>query len=144
MGTFERKIAWIPPVVGISLLRAGRVGLWLAVVLWSQACTTGQMGDGPPGTPEVQQDCQVLPQGLGRDTCLHDRLLDTTPADASTIPEQAASIADPLVRSAAVFGWVKEHGNQVTPAMARRLCSTIDNPERDACLRRLSSAHLQR
>jgi len=56
----------------------------------------------------------------------------------------AESIQDPVVRGAAIYGWIGENAASLPPAAAPLLCDQLDAPQAQACERRLQAVHLQR
>lgn len=87
--------------------------------------------------------CDAM-EGPARDRCYHDEILSTPAAEVERVQETAARIQDPVFRSAAVFEWVNAHAREAGVQASTALCQTLDEPARGTCLRRLSSAHLQR
>ncbi|MFT5582743.1 MAG: hypothetical protein ACI9VR_000319 [Cognaticolwellia sp.] len=86
--------------------------------------------------------CQDMGAGLDRDICLSKRL------EALPSPERAsldaALIADPVVRGAAVMRWVEAHNKAWNPQQVLPLCDQLQGRDRGACHRRVQSAHLNR
>jgi len=60
------------------------------------------------------------------------------------VAETAASIDDPVVRGAALYGWVGQHAAALPPEATPALCGQLDAPQAQACQRRMESVHLQR
>lgn len=88
--------------------------------------------------------CEARSAGPERDRCVHDRLLGRPGAEVDLVVADAGAIQDPVMRQAAVYQWVMDHGRELGQGRAMALCNTLEEPGRGTCLRRLSSAHLQR
>jgi hypothetical protein len=87
--------------------------------------------------------CEDLAVQVERDLCAFAALDARPPPTAAAAEIELARIVDPVVRSAATLGWLREHpdvsGNQVGP-----LCLLLEGSERKACVRRANSPHLHR
>lgn len=93
-------------------------------------------------SPSQPLPCEDMAPGLDRDICLSKRLeTHTTPEQASL---DAALIADPVVRGAAVMRWVETHNKAWNPQQVLPLCDQLEGRDRGACHRRVQSAHLNR
>lgn len=82
--------------------------------------------------------------GLARDQCVHDELLAVPASDPDQVIAKAGQIEDPMMRHAAVSGWVAAHVNEVPMAKGKELCALLEGRDRGYCERRLSSPHLKR
>lgn len=75
--------------------------------------------------------------------CGYERVLAAP--DAGTARALALAVEDPVVRGAAVMGWVESHRGGARPQDGQALCAVLESPrEEQACERRLLAAHLQR
>lgn len=93
-------------------------------------------------TPDPPPACEAMPPGLDHDVCVSERLDGhINPQQAS---EDAALIADPVVRGAAVMRWVETHNKAWNPQQVLPLCDQLEGRDRGACHRRVQSAHLNR
>jgi hypothetical protein len=90
-------------------------------------------------------DCSSLATVPERDRCRYQEFM-ALPADRV---EEALLLApileDPIVRGAAIVGWVQKHSRSLSQEGGDSLCNLLSkNSERTACKRRFSAAHLQR
>jgi hypothetical protein len=108
------------------------------------ACGVALAGCGS-GSLEVTAEpavCAAMDAGAARDVCWKG-VIDAAPAEAwSAVVEHGGKIEDPVVRGAAIFGWVRSRTG--LPAEAAAVCQLLEGAERAACERRVQSAHLQR
>jgi len=89
-------------------------------------------------------DCGRLDDPLDRDTCFHERIGDLDAAAADQVHDLALQIEDPVVRGAAVCGWIEAHVGAYPQAEGHKLCELLTGPQRTYCVRRLQAVHLRR
>ncbi len=95
--------------------------------------------------PACSVPCESAVPGATRDACLHQRVaLDTQRWSAPEVAGFATAIEDPIVREATVMVWVRDHRGRVSTEDRVRLCGILAGVERNACERRLETAHLLR
>ena len=82
--------------------------------------------------------------GLDRDACLFDQVLALPPSELARVGPLCDQIADPVVRTAAIDRWTRDHADAISPQEGQALCQRLPPAEASACSRRLSSAHLRR
>ena len=73
-----------------------------------------------------------------------DQLMVLPHDQVSSVVETARRIQDPVIRGAAVFGWIDLNATKSAPADAARVCEVLEGPNRRVCDRRQKSWHLQR
>jgi len=95
------------------------------------------------GTP-APQDCATLAEAPARNQCELDRVLAIPPAQASQLVAAVSAMSDPIVRGAAVFGWLEANPNTLTPAQGQQLCALLQDENKRICERRQASSHLSR
>lgn len=78
--------------------------------------------------------------GLARDACLADQVRSST--SAAEVQRIAPTVRDAVVRDAVLIRWVDAHRADIEPAEGEALCALLTRQEGNACLRKLSSAHL--
>lgn len=78
--------------------------------------------------------------GAARDACWHERSTELG-ADAARVA--IAGIDDPIVKTAAVYGWIQTHGDGAERAQVLALCELLDGEDRTICARRQEAAHLR-
>ncbi len=92
-----------------------------------------------------EQRCNSLATAPERDRCRYQELM-ALPADR--VDEAlllAPTLEDPIVRGAAIVGWVQKNSRSLSQEGGEALCNLLSkNSERTACKRRFSAAHLQR
>lgn len=115
------------------LVRYGMIALLLAACSGGGSTTSG---DGA--------DCAAMSPGLEQDKCLHEEIKALPVAQADVVLTKAQQISDPMVRGAAVSGWMAEHNADVPQQQGNALCQLLDGRDRSYCQRLLSSPHLQR
>lgn len=93
------------------------------------------VGCGPP-------DCATLQPGMERDLCWFESAREVEELDASTLLAVARKVEDPVVRSATVMAWVRQHPE--ADGRAAPLCDLLAWSEQISCRRRLASPHLRR
>ncbi len=96
------------------------------------------------GTPSGE-DCNSLSTVPERDRCRYQQLM-ALPADrVEEALVLAPTLEDPIVRGAAIVGWVQKNSRSLSQKGGDALCNLLSkNSERTACKRRFSAAHLQR
>lgn len=82
--------------------------------------------------------------GMERDRCLHDELRAIPGSQPDEVARNASRINDPMIRGAAVSGWVAEHVDELPVEKGQTLCELLEGRDKSYCHRRLSSPHLQR
>ena len=90
------------------------------------------------------QDCASLPPGPQADLCWRAELLATGPQGVDAALALAPRFSDPLAQEEAVMAWMRSNGPKADPQQGERLCALLSAQERQACVRRLHSAHLRR
>ena len=93
---------------------------------------------------ENPKECESIADGKAKDQCFFDQIAPKTSAEMPQIIETAKKITDPLIRSAAVSAWVRDHNAEITQKQGMELCVLLDGRDRFYCMRRLSSPHLKR
>lgn len=89
--------------------------------------------------------CESASAGPARDACFHRRVaMDPTRWSAEEVTRFAREIEDPIVREATLMLWVREHRGTVADRDRDRVCGLLAGIERNACERRLATAHLAR
>ncbi|MCB9777228.1 MAG: hypothetical protein H6742_01525 [Alphaproteobacteria bacterium] len=116
----SRKLLVIPPVV-LVLLAAVAVGLSATDVL----------------------PCDYRTPGASKDECLFDRAMARPPEDIRGVWMDAKAIGDPMVRQAAVMGWIRTWRGRYYATSAIELCGLVEGAGQDACVRYVGSPHLQ-
>ena len=90
-------------------------------------------------------DCVDLQDAANRDRCRYERFMTLKPTQISDALTQAQTFEDPVVRGAAIVGWVQEHSREISQEGGEQLCGVLaKTSEQAACKRRFSAAHLQR
>ena len=129
---------------GLDYLRAmgkPRAGMVINAVLG--LVLSGSVGCFGAGEGEpASRDCAAL-EGIERDHCLHDQLLALPASAPDQVVDLAGQISDPMVRGAAVSGWIAAHVNEVPMDKGKQLCDLLEGRDRGYCQRRLSSPHLK-
>lgn len=97
-----------------------------------------------PPEPVPPPDCATLAPQATADRCWMDQLMTLGHDQVSTVVETARLIQDPVIRGAAVFGWIDLNATKSAPADAVRVCEVLTGPNRRVCDRRQKSWHLQR
>lgn len=72
-----------------------------------------------------------------------DQALARSPQELPALRQDLAGIQDPVVRDAAVMGWLETHLDQVPQGEAVALCDLLDGASRQSCERQVSSPHLR-
>ena len=108
------------------------IGILLSILF---ACQTGE---------SKPKDCESITNVKAKDQCLFDQIAPKTSAEMPALIETAKKITDPLMRSAAVSAWVRDHNAEITQKQGMELCVLLDGRDRFYCMRRLSSPHLKR
>lgn len=111
--------------------------------LWSVALAAVGLGVGACTGSETSVPCAER-AGLDRDQCVHDELLAVPASEPDQVIAKAGLIEDPMMRHAAVSGWVAAHVNEVPMDKGKELCALLEGRDRGYCERRLSSPHLKR
>ncbi|HJN75775.1 MAG TPA: hypothetical protein QGF58_17735 [Myxococcota bacterium] len=93
--------------------------------------------------PEEQPDCSEL-QELERDACRAGEIARLGAEDSARLLELTAGIEDPVVRGAAVDGWMREHGQAIARERGMEICEVLDRHARRMCIQRIDAAHLNR
>jgi hypothetical protein len=65
-------------------------------------------------------------------------------AQAADLLRLARAIQDPILRDTAILRWTRDREASMRGPEALALCDALTESERSACLRRLSTPHLQR
>lgn len=87
--------------------------------------------------------CEQRATVADRDICLYQEVVGAESTSAEAAQRTIQSIADPVVRSAAVVAWLDAHAS--TPLEdSEPLCDLLTGTERMACQRRVHSPHLRR
>lgn len=86
-------------------------------------------------------ECTGGADATARDLCRYERAVALD--DPAVAYAELDRIEDPIVRSAGVFSWLKDHP-KVDGAASGRLCALTTPTEKPACERRVVSAHLHR
>lgn len=89
-------------------------------------------------------ECDDLPAGLERDTCRFEKIQTLAPAQVVRVGELAAQIQDPVIRSAAVDTWLRDHRGALEDRDGVALCELLEPAAYGRCRRWFSAAHLQR
>lgn len=89
-------------------------------------------------------DCEAMGPGLDRDACLFNQVLALPETERARVGPLCDRIADPVVRTAAIDRWTRDHAAALSPQEGQALCQRLPPAEASACTRRLSSAHLRR
>ncbi|GEM_PF-7017022 len=110
----------------------------LLPLLLGLACGT------PEPVAEPPPDCASLTPQATADRCWMDQLLGLPHDPVGAVVETARRIQDPVIRGAAVFGWIDLNATKSAPADAARVCEVLEGPNRRICDRRQKSWHLQR
>ncbi|MEC8425701.1 MAG: hypothetical protein VX000_18075, partial [Myxococcota bacterium] len=82
--------------------------------------------------------------GMERDRCVHDEVRAIPGSQPDEVARNASRISDPMIRGAAVSGWVAEHVDELPVEKGQALCELLEGRDKSYCHRRLSSPHLQR
>ena len=90
------------------------------------------------------KDCAQQEDSKERDRCFGEELKTLTGKELSKAIEIAKQMEDPIIRGAAVDGWVKDHVNEINQQKGQQLCALLDGRAMSYCQRRLSSPHLKR
>lgn len=96
----------------------------------------------------LQGSCSSEPQATEQSTAqeqdlrLHSEVLALPPAEATQALEAVAQIQDPIIRQAAAYAWVYEHGRAIQPAEGCQLCAELDGRHQHVCERLLSPPFL--
>ncbi len=105
--------------------------LWLLL-----ACT---------GPPSLTDDCDSPEAAADRDRCRYQSFMSLDPTRISDALSAAGAFEDPIVRGAAVVGWVQKNSREISQEGGGQLCEVLQKTsEQAACKRRFSAAHLQR
>lgn len=96
--------------------------------------------DPPPGAAAVNCDATA---GMDRDRCLHDEIGAIPGSQPDEVVKKARLISDPMIRGAAVSGWVAAHVQELPADKGQELCDLLEGRDKSYCQRRLSSPHLQ-
>ncbi len=78
------------------------------------------------------------------DRCHMDEVLALGHDQVDAVVETARRIQDPVIRGAAVFGWIDANATRTAPEDAVKVCEVLEGPNRRICDRRQKSWHLQR
>lgn len=107
------------------------------MILWVLlACT---------GSPPLTNDCDSLPAAADRDRCRYQSFMSLDPTRISDALSAADAFEDPIVRGAAVVGWVQKNSGEISQEGGKQICEVLQKTsEQAACKRRFSAAHLQR
>ncbi len=89
-------------------------------MIWRRACATGPCTD---------------------DVCWHEAVEATD--DVVVVADAVRRIEDPIVRSAAVMGWIQRHGDTADRDAVLGLCAQLSGEDEQLCTRRLEAAHLR-
>ncbi|MEE2752304.1 MAG: hypothetical protein VX519_12800 [Myxococcota bacterium] len=104
---------------------------WLLI-----ACTQPLLSNG---------DCDDLQTAADRDHCRYEQFMVLEPSQIQDALNQAQTFEDPVVRGAAIVGWIQEHSREISQEGGEQLCGILSKTsEQAACKRRFSAAHLQR
>jgi len=114
------------------------LGVWVGLLGVVAACGADE---GP--APVAAASCAAS-SGMERDRCVHDEIGAVPGAQPDVVLEKAGQIQDPMIRGAAVSGWVAAHANELPQEKGQQLCNLLEGRDRSYCQRRLSSPHLQR
>jgi hypothetical protein len=95
------------------------------------------------GAPAAAPGCDAK-TGMDKDRCLHDEIGAVPGAQPDVVVQKAQQIQDPMIRGAAVSGWVADHANELPQEKGQQLCNLLEGRDKSYCQRRLSSPHLQR
>ncbi len=101
-------------------------------------------GGAPASDPEPAPDCAALTPQSVADRCWMDVLLTYGHDQVPEVVETAGRIQDPVIRGAAVFGWIELNADKAAPTNAAAVCDVLEGPNRRVCDRRQKSHHLQR
>ncbi len=105
--------------------------LWLFI-----ACTHSLFSSG---------GCDGLQASADRDRCRYQQFMTLNSTQIPEALNQAQTFEDPVVRGAAIVGWVQEHSREISQEGGEQLCGVLaKTSEQAACKRRFSAAHLQR
>ena len=92
----------------------------------------------------ANQDCPEIEDSKDKDRCYANELQSLTGEELSKAIEIAKEMKDPIIRGAAIDGWVKDHVNEINQRKGQELCALLEGRSMSYCLRRLSSPHLKR
>ena len=90
------------------------------------------------------KDCAQMKESIERDRCFSNEFKTLTGKQLAKAIEIAKEIDDPIIRGAAVDGWIKDHVNEINQRKGQELCALLDGRAMSYCQRRLSSPHLKR
>lgn len=121
-------------------MRASRAPSAVALILLVAGSVACGQDD---AAPQASAGCDSL-SGMDRDRCLHDEIAAIPGSQPDEVVKKAGLISDPMIRGAAVSGWVAEHANSIPAEKGQTLCNLLEGRDRSYCQRRLSSPHLQR
>lgn len=103
----------------------------------------GTLGCGEDGGAGAAAACDAK-AGMERDRCLHDEIAAIPGSQPDEVLKKASLISDPMIRGAAVSGWVAAHVDELPAEKGQELCNLLEGRDKSYCQRRLSSPHLQR
>lgn len=96
-------------------------------------------------SPDPTPNCADLSSVQERDQCRYQAFTALEPTRIDDAFAQAGAFEDPIVRGAAVVGWVQKNSREISQDGGERLCEILEKTsEQAACKRRFSAAHLQR
>jgi len=91
------------------------------------------------------EGCDELQNAQARDTCRYQAFMDLNPSQIDEAFNTAEAFEDPIVKGAAIVGWVQKHSREISQEGGEKLCGILTKTsEQAACKRRFSAAHLQR
>jgi hypothetical protein len=101
--------------------------------LVTAALLCGACGSAPQGGPA----------GVGDDVAVHREIQTLGPESLARVSELAAGIQDPVVREAAVLGWLNTNFLHLSPGQAGALCGLLEPGAQTQCTRQAEAAHLR-
>jgi hypothetical protein len=102
----------------------------------------GSIGIGLASWNVGEMPCAIATDALSRDRCQGDVVREQRGAKEAAA--EAGRIQDPVIRTVAVLGWVRDHRGNVDQSQANTLCGVLRDGDRQSCVRKLSAAHLRR
>jgi hypothetical protein len=93
---------------------------------------------------EPSSDCESVAEGAERDACRYRAIAALSEGHALEVLRHADRIRDPIIRGAALMSWVEKHRANIPTEDGTLVCARLVPLERETCVRRLQSAHLQR
>ena len=101
--------------------------LFLANVLWAEGCL---------------REGAIAPCNAADPICAFEAFKAAPPASAAEAATAIRQIPVPIVRSAAVNGWLAAHPS-TSPNEGQVLCGLLPSLEQETCTRRVNSPHLR-